>query len=372
MRRTAFVFPGQGSQKVGMGRAWAEVSPAARDAFAEADAVLGFPLSRLCWEGPEEELGLTANTQPALLAVSVAIHRALTAAAPPAGFEAPSRSQSSPSAPASESSSWPPLPPPVVMAGHSLGEYSALVAADALDFADALRLVRRRGELMQDAVAPGVGAMAAILGLDPEGVLAAARDAEAAVAGEVCAVANLNGPGQTVLSGHRAAVERAVVLAKERGARKATLLAVSAPFHSPLMRPAREAMAELLAAVALRDPRVPVVSNVDAAPVTTGAAARDALIRQIDSPVRWVESVEWMAREAGAEAMLEIGVGSVLSGMNRRIVTGVQTASLADPDALRKLLDGWAAEAGAEEPTPGAAATPAAAAAGRRPAKEAD
>ena len=357
MRRTAFVFPGQGSQKVGMGRAWAEVSPAARDAFAEADAVLGFPLSRLCWEGPEEELGLTANTQPALLAVSVAIHRALTAAAPPAGFEPPSQPS-----PSSESSPWPPLPPPVVMAGHSLGEYSALVAADALDFADALRLVRRRGELMQDAVAPGVGAMAAILGLDPAGVLAAARDAEAAVAGEVCAVANLNGPGQTVLSGHRAAVERAVALAKERGARKATLLAVSAPFHSPLMRPAREAMAELLAAVALRDPRVPVVSNVDAAPVTTGAAARDALIRQIDSSVRWVESVEWMAREAGAEAMLEIGVGSVLSGMNRRIVTGVQTASLADPDALRKLLDAWAAES----------AAPATPTAGSAPAKEAD
>src|SRR6202040_1940796 len=202
-RRVAYVFPGQGSQKVGMGRAWAEVSPAARATLAEADAVLGWPLTRLCWEGPEEELNLTANTQPALLAVSTAIHRALAAAEPPAGFAA---------------AAWPALPPPVAMAGHSLGEYSALVAAGALDFGAALRLGRPRGELMQEGgpgggVPVGEGAMAAFLGLDAVAVAALARDAEAAVPGEVCAVANLNAPGQTVVAGHRRAVERAMALA---------------------------------------------------------------------------------------------------------------------------------------------------------------
>jgi len=337
-RRVALVFPGQGSQKVGMGRAWAEVSPAARRTLEEADAVLGRPLTRLCWEGPEEELNLTANTQPALLAVSTAIHRALTAPEPPAGFAA---------------GAWPPLPPPAAMAGHSLGEYSALVAAGALDFGEALRLVRRRGELMQEAVPVGEGAMAAFLGLDAVAVAAIARDAEAAVAGEVCAVANLNAPGQTVVAGHRRAIERAVALAKERGVRKATLLAVSAPFHSPLMRPARLAMAELLARSELRDPQVPVITNVDAAPVTTAAAARDALVRQIDSPVRWVESVEWMASQAGVSVFLEVGAGSVLSGLNRRIAAGAQAATLAEPEQLRKLLEAWAAAAAEGAPEAG-------------------
>jgi [acyl-carrier-protein] S-malonyltransferase len=349
-RRVAFVFPGQGSQKVGMGRAWAEASPAARRTFEEADAALASALTRLCWEGPEEELNLTANTQPALLAVSIAIYRALTAAEPPAGF----------------AGSWPPLPPPAAVAGHSLGEWSALVAAGALDFGGALRLVRRRGELMQQAVPVGEGAMAALLGLDAATAAAVARDAEAAVPGEVCAVANLNGPGQTVLAGHRQAVERAVALARERGVRKATLLAVSAPFHSPLMRPARLAMAELLAATKLRDPAVPVVTNVDATPVTSGAAARDALIRQIDSPVRWVESVEWMAGAGGVEALLEVGAGTVLTGLNRRIASGVQAASLSEPEQLRKLLDGWAAAA--EPQGAAAAAAPSPAAAGPPPA----
>ncbi len=351
MRRVAFVFPGQGSQKPGMGKAWAEAAAAARDTFAAADAVVAatasaaapldagappasapgpgevVPLSRLCFEGPAEDLNLTTNTQPALLAVSIAIYRALTAAEPPAGF----------------SGDWPPLPAPVAVAGHSLGEYSALVAAGALDFADALRLVRRRGELMQQAVPVGEGAMAALLGLDAEVVAAIARDAQAATPGEVCAVANFNGPGQTVLAGHRRAIECAVALSKERGVRKATLLPVSAPFHSPLMRPARLAMAELLAATPFHDPVVPVVTNVDAAPVTSGDAARDALVRQIDNPVRWVETVEWMAGTAGATALLEIGAGGVLSGLNRRIVTGVQAASLSEPELLHKLLDGWAA-----------------------------
>ena len=290
-----------------MGRAWAEVSEEARRTFEEADDVLGFSLSRLIWEGPEEELGLTTNTQPALLATSIAIYRALL----PQGL----------------------FVEPEAMAGHSLGEYSALVAADALDFADALRLVRRRGELMQEAVPVGVGAMAAFIGLDDQAVAAVAEEA---AQGEVCAVANYNSPGQTVIAGHKAAVDRAVAMAKDRGARKATLLAVSAPFHSPLMRPAREGMAAELAKVEFRAPRVPVVSNVDAAPVLDGDAARDALVRQIDGPVRWVESVTWMAREAGVGTFLEIGAGNVLTGLNRRIATGSVCASLSDPEQLAK------------------------------------
>jgi [acyl-carrier-protein] S-malonyltransferase len=342
MRVIALVFPGQGSQKVGMGGAWAKASPVARRTLEEADAALGMPLTRLCWEGPEADLNLTANTQPALLAVSIAIYRALTAPDPPAGFGGP----------------WPALPSPVAMAGHSLGEYSALVAAGALDFGDALRLVRRRGELMQDAVPVGEGAMAALMGLDAAAVAAIAAEAGAAVAGEVCAVANLNGPGQTVLAGHRTAIERAVALAKERGVRKATLLPVSAPFHSPLMRPARLAMAELLARTEMRDPAVPVVTNVDAAPVTSGAAARDALIRQIDNPVRWVEAVEWMARNAGVTALLEVGPGGVLSGLNRRIAAGVQAAPLGEPEQLQKLMEIWSAAPPAA-PAPAGAPAPA-------------
>jgi [acyl-carrier-protein] S-malonyltransferase len=318
-KRLAFVFPGQGSQKVGMGKAWAEISPEARRTFEEADDVLGFPLSTLCWEGPEEELGLTVNTQPALLTASTAIHRALGSFS---GAEALR---------------------PLALAGHSLGEYSALVAAGALEFADALRLVRRRGQLMQEAVPVGVGAMAAVIGLDTAGVTAlaadAAADASAAMGStELCAVANLNGPGQTVLAGHKAAVDRAVAMARERGARKATLLAVSAPFHSPLMRPAREGMAAVLAQVHFSDPKVPVVTNVDAAPATTGEAARDALVRQIDSPVRWVETVERMVADFGAQVFLEVGPGTVLCGLNRRIAPGTMSASLADPEQVRKLL----------------------------------
>ena len=312
-RKLAFVFPGQGSQKVGMGKVWADASREARATFEEADQALGFPLSRLCWEGPEEELNLTANTQPALVAAAVAVLRALAALAPELR--------------------------PVAVAGHSLGEYSALVAAGALDFAAALRLVRRRGELMQEAVPVGKGAMAAIIGLDPEAIAGIA--AEAAAAGdqpEVCAVANLNGPGQTVIAGDKGAVDRAVALARERGARKATLLAVSAPFHSPLMRPAREGMEPLLAATTFRDPRVPVVTNADAAPVTTGEAAREALVRQIDSPVRWVESVLRMEGELGVQTFVEVGPGNVLSGLNRRIVQSARATGISDPDHLRKLL----------------------------------
>jgi [acyl-carrier-protein] S-malonyltransferase len=308
-QKLAFVFPGQGSQKVGMVKAWADASPQARATFEEADEALGFPLSRLCWEGPEEELNLTANTQPALVTASIAVLRALAAMAPELR--------------------------PVAVAGHSLGEYSALVAAGALDFADALRLVRRRGELMQEAVPVGKGAMAAIIGLDPETIAGIAADA---AQGEVCSVANYNGPAQTVIAGDKGAIDRAVVLAKERGARKATLLAVSAPFHSPLMRPAREGMAPLLAATTFRDPQVPVVTNVDAAPVTTGEAAREALVRQIDSPVRWVESVLRMENDLGVQTFVEVGPGNVLSGLTRRIVQSARATAISDPDHLQKLL----------------------------------
>jgi [acyl-carrier-protein] S-malonyltransferase len=311
-RKLAFVFPGQGSQKVGMGKVWADASESARRAFEEADDVLGFPLSRLCWEGPEADLGLTANTQPALLTTSVAVLRALGEMAPELQ--------------------------PAVVAGHSLGEYSALVAAGALSLADALRLVRKRGELMQDAVPVGVGAMAAILGMDLAPIEAIVAEVNGDGNGELCAIANLNGPAQTVIAGYAGAVDRAVALARERGARKATMLAVSAPFHSPLMRPARDGMAAPLAETEFRDPRVPVVSNVDAVPVTTGEAARDALLRQIDGAVRWVESIRWMEEKAGVETFVEVGVGTVLSGMNRRIVKTATTTGIADPEQLRKLL----------------------------------
>ncbi|MEE8278664.1 MAG: ACP S-malonyltransferase [Thermoanaerobaculia bacterium] len=305
--RFAFVFPGQGSQAVGMGRAWAEEFEVARRSFEEADEVLGFPLSELCWQGPEDELQLTANTQPAILATSVAIHRVVS----DQGLR------------------------PVVMAGHSLGEYSALVAAGSLSFGDALALVRKRGELMQQAVPVGEGAMAAIMGLEAEAV---AKIAAEAAGDQECAIANYNAPIQTVIAGHTGAVERAVTLAKERGARRALMLPVSAPFHSPLMRPAREELAPLLAAVRFADPQVPVVSNIDARPLTAGEAARDALARQVDGPVLWVESVRWMVDEMGVERFLEIGPGNVLSGLIRRIVPGVESSSAAEPEALGRLL----------------------------------
>jgi len=305
--RTAFVFPGQGSQKVGMGAEWAELWPRAAQLFARADETLGQSISSLCWHGPEDELQLTANTQPALLTVSIAIHGELAAR----GIE------------------------PVAMAGHSLGEYSALVAAGCLEFDDALRLVRRRGELMQAAVPVGVGAMAAVLGLDAEAVTAIAAEAAEE---DVCAVANLNSPVQTVLAGSVAAIDRAVLLAREHGARRAVKLAVSAPFHSPLMAPAREGLTPMLEETAFAAPTVPVISNVDAQPLADGDAARDALRRQIDSPVRWVESIERMHRERGVERFVEVGSGAVLSGLIRRIVPGVETLTLSDPRNLEQLV----------------------------------
>ncbi len=305
-RKFALVFPGQGSQKVGMGREWAEASGEARAVFEAADRALGEPLSRLVWEGPAEDLELTANTQPAILTASIAAYRVFAGS----GLE------------------------PAAVAGHSLGEYSALVAAGALEFADAVRLVRRRGELMQEAVPVGEGAMAAVLGLEAGAV---AEVAAAAAGDGVCAVANLNAPEQTVIAGHRAAIERAVELARERGAKRALLLPVSAPFHSPLMAPARAALAPLLEATAFADPRPPLVTNVDAAPVASGAAAREALVRQVDSPVRWVESVRRMVAELGVEVFVELGPGSVLSGLVRRIAPEAEAVAVAGPEALAAL-----------------------------------
>jgi [acyl-carrier-protein] S-malonyltransferase len=302
----AFVFPGQGSQKVGMGRAWAAAHPESAAVFAEADAALGFSLSELCWQGPEEELQLTANTQPALLATSMAIHRTVARA----GVV------------------------PSLVAGHSLGEWTALVAAGSLALGEALRLVRTRGELMQRAVPVGEGAMAAILGLDVEAVRAVAA---AAAGDEVCVVANHNAPEQVVVAGHLAAVERAMALAKQRGAKRAIPLPVSAPFHSPLMRPAAEGLRPLLEATGFADPRPPVVTNIDARPATTGAAAREALARQVEGPVRWVESVRWMVEEGGIGTFVEVGPGAVLGGLVRRIAPGARTVSLDGPAALAEL-----------------------------------
>ena len=295
--RLAFVFPGQGSQKVGMGRAWCERHAESAAVFAEADAALGMPLARLCFEGPEDELQLTANTQPAILAASAAMAAVVTASAAAAGVA------------------------PVVVAGHSLGEYTAHVVAGTLPLAVALRLVRRRGELMQEAVPVGVGAMAALLGLAPE---AAAEVAAAAAAGEVCSVANFNSPEQVVLAGHRAAVERAMVLARERGAKRALPLPVSAPFHCALMQPAAHKMAEALSAVVISKPSVPVVVNVRAEAVTEPDRIFDLLVAQVTGAVRWRESVLWMER-AGVTEFWEIGAGKALSGMIKRIVSGEAT-----------------------------------------------
>ncbi len=305
-RRVALLFPGQGSQSVGMGREWAEESVVAKEVFAEADDVLGFALSELCWSGPEEELRLTANTQPALLATAIAIYRG----ANDLGFE------------------------PVAMAGHSLGEYSALVAAGSLQFEDALTLVRRRGEFMQEAVPVGEGAMAAILGLGSDEVAAVTAE----LTGEgVCTVANFNAPEQTVIAGHVGTVLAAMDRCKEKGARRAIQLPVSAPFHSPLMAPARRQLTPFLKGTSFSDPSVPVVCNIDAQPVVAGEAAQDALIRQIDGPVRWVESVAWMTGPMEADLFIEVGPGTVLTGLNRRNAPQATTLSLSRPADLGKL-----------------------------------
>jgi [acyl-carrier-protein] S-malonyltransferase len=292
----ALLFPGQGSQFVGMGKELSEESGAARAVFEEADAVLGFALSRLCFEGPEEELKLTANTQPAILTHSIAALRDLETRFPER------------------------LEGAAFAAGHSLGEYSADVAAGALSFAAAVALVHRRGLFMQEAVPAGVGAMAAIVGLAPEEVETACRDA---AGDQVVSPANFNSPEQTVIAGHAAAVARASAACTARGAKRAIPLAVSAPFHCALMAPARERLGPHLERARFAEPRIPIVTNVDAKAESEGGRLRDALLRQVDAPVRWVESVRLLARQ-GVDRALEIGPGNVLSGLVRRIERGIK------------------------------------------------
>jgi [acyl-carrier-protein] S-malonyltransferase len=299
----AFVFPGQGAQAVGMGRALAEAYPAAKAVFDEVDAALGERFSALIWEGDVETLTLTENAQPALMATSIAAVRAL-------GAEGIS------------------LTSAAYVAGHSLGEYSALCAAGAISLADAARLLRLRGRAMQAAVPVGVGAMAALLGLD---FATASEVAQEAAQGEVCQAANDNDPAQVVVSGHRAAIERAVEIAKARGAKRAVLLPVSAPFHCALMEPAARVMAEALDAVEIRAPEVPVVANVRARPVDDPAVIRALLVEQVTGRVRWRESVEWMAAQ-GVDEFWEIGAGKALSGMVRRIAKEAETRAVGTPE----------------------------------------
>ncbi len=299
----AFVFPGQGAQTIGMGKALADAYPAAKAVFDEVDAALGENLSGLIWGGDAEELTLTTNAQPALMATSLAAIKALEAEG--VGVDAAS-----------------------FVAGHSLGEYSALAAAGAISIADTARLLRARGKAMQDAVPVGVGAMAAILGLDLEAVQAVAEEA---AQGDVCQAANDNDPAQVVVSGHKAAVERAVDIAKAKGAKRALLLPVSAPFHCSLMAPAAEAMTGALAAVEIKTPVVPIVPNVVARAVSDPAEIRSLLVDQITGSVRWRESVIHMGGE-GVTAIYEIGAGKALSGMVKRIDRGIATAAVATPD----------------------------------------
>jgi [acyl-carrier-protein] S-malonyltransferase len=301
----AFVFPGQGSQAVGMGKGLADAFPAARQVFDEVDAALGEPLSKIMWDGPAETLTLTENTQPALLAHSLAVMRVLQTEA---GVDLARDA--------------------AFVAGHSLGEYSALAAAGAFTLADAARLVRIRGRAMQKAVPVGVGAMAALLGLEFE--QAAAVAAEAAQ-GQVCQAANDNGAGQVVVSGDKAAVERAVEIAKQKGAKRAMMLTVSAPFHCALMQPAADAMADALAKVTVRAPVVPVVANVIARPVTEPADIVRRLIEQVTGTVRWRDSVAFMAAR-GVTAFYEVGAGKVLSGLVKRIADGAIGVAIGSPD----------------------------------------
>jgi [acyl-carrier-protein] S-malonyltransferase len=306
--KTAFVFPGQGSQHAGMGQEIAERHEVAREVFREADGVLGFPLSDICFNGPEEALKLTENTQPAILVTSIAIYRVLEEKGVRPDF----------------------------VAGHSLGEYSALVAAGSLKLADAVALVRRRGQYMQQAVPVGVGAMAAILGLEAAAVYDVC---ERASEGQVVSPANLNSAVQTVIAGNREAVERATALAKQAGARRAIMLPVSAPFHCALMKPAEERLAVDLANLPFADMRIPLVANVDAAVANRADEARKNLELQVSRPVRWRESVERLSA-AGVTRFVEVGPGSVLSGLVRSIDKSATILNAEDEKSLEKVLSG--------------------------------
>jgi [acyl-carrier-protein] S-malonyltransferase len=303
----AFIFPGQGSQTVGMGKALADAFPQAKAVFDEVDEALSQKLSTLMWQGPAEDLTLTANTQPALMAVSLAAIRVLEAEA---GLDLKKHA--------------------AYVAGHSLGEYSALAAAGSLSISDTARLLRIRGNAMQNAVPVGQGAMAALLGLEYDAALEVAREA---AQGEVCDAANDNGGAQVVVSGHKAAVERAVALAQAKGAKRAIMLAVSAPFHCALMQPAADAVREALGSVTVNVPAVPVVANVEAAPIADPGAIRDALVRQVTGTVRWRESVAYMAAQ-GVDSFYEVGSGKVLTGLVKRIAAGASAAAIGGPEDI--------------------------------------
>lgn len=303
------MFPGQGSQSVGMLDSFSAAWPVVAETVQEANAALGFDIGELIAEGPAETLNLTEYTQPAMLLAGVAVYRAWQAAGGAT---------------------------PVRMAGHSLGEYTAYVCAGALDFAPALRLVRLRGQLMQAAVPEGEGGMAAVLGLDDEALRSVCREV---AGGEVVEAVNLNAPGQVVIAGHRSAIERALAAARERGARRGVFLPVSAPCHSSLMAPAAEHLGEALAAIEIRPPVIPVVNNVDVATPETPEAIRASLVRQLHSPVRWVETVQWLAGR-GIGRLVECGPGKVLTGLARRIDRGLAAVSLHDADALSAALVG--------------------------------